>query len=485
MWLEGGSLKARDLRGPDETVLAVRGVTAFDIVGQSAAWVLNDPPSAQGHSSVVLRDLASATQVVLDSGVYSRGVAMTERWVAWSLDRAGRKQDLKVMDRRDGSVREIANGGNGDIESLAVSGDLMVWSQRVASPDHQGSYDLFGYDLAARQAFIVNRSIGSQLRVQLSGRRVVWEDTRHSGNGKYEFSTSIYTGLILDGPAAPPVAHGSPDAVDARIEIVTGFGDPATGQAATSVRLGARLFKPGSVTQMPACTWRAMAGLWVAVNGESARSLGTLSQDDQWDRGALWLAETDATPAQDPNNRMYFFVRVPGVPTQSNVWSHGQSPTTVYPASDVPTGVGLLAGSVDAKIEQVWPHDDAPVAEAGLVNITAMLFVPDTRVSAPPDAELEVNLLAAVNQDVLKPIAKGVKRLVAGDGYDYSVWDFNDVDVSAVPRDPDNNKYFFMLDVAGLQTQPNVWVHGVNGLTIFPLQDKPVACDRLLPATAP
>jgi hypothetical protein len=82
-----------------------------------------------------------------------------------------------------------------------------------------------------------------------------------------------------------------------------------------------------------------------------------------------------------------------------------------------------------------------------------------------------VRLLRAQNNGVLEEVAVGERRLAEAGGVSYPVWDFNDVDVSAA-RDP-QNKLYFMVSVDGLQTLPNVWVHGVDARTYFPEMDVP------------
>jgi hypothetical protein len=47
------------------------------------------------------------------------------------------------------------------------------------------------------------------------------------------------------------------------------------------------------------------------------------------------------------------------------------------------------------------------------------------------------------------------------------------VDVAAA-RDP-QNKLYFVVNVDGVQTRPNVWVHGVDARTYFPQMDVPTS----------
>jgi hypothetical protein len=43
----------------------------------------------------------------------------------------------------------------------------------------------------------------------------------------------------------------------------------------------------------------------------------------------------DVSAANDPLNRVYFWVSVDGVPTYTNVWAHGSDARTLFPQPDV------------------------------------------------------------------------------------------------------------------------------------------------------
>ena len=47
--------------------------------------------------------------------------------------------------------------------------------------------------------------------------------------------------------------------------------------------------------------------------------------------------DVDISAARDPLNRIYFWVSVDGVPTDSNVWAHGADARTIFPQPDVLT----------------------------------------------------------------------------------------------------------------------------------------------------
>jgi len=138
----------------------------------------------------------------------------------------------------------------------------------------------------------------------------------------------------------------------------------------------------------------------------------------------------------------------------------------VLGASPSQTPTVAAASSVDAKIEIVWPHNNASVSAANQANITAYLFESGGLTPINADFDKPVTLWAALNSDPAKQVGTGTKRMADVNGTNMPVWDFNDVDVSAA-KNPDN-KYYFFLTVDGFPYAFNVWGHGVDGRTILP-----------------
>ncbi len=123
-------------------------------------------------------------------------------------------------------------------------------------------------------------------------------------------------------------------------------------------------------------------------------------------------------------------------------------------------------GSIDAKVEIVWPHNNAPVSAADQVNITAYLFQAGGLTPVDPNFGNKVVLWKALNSDPAQPVGNGSKRMIDVNGKPVPVWDFNDVDVSAA-KDP-VNKYYFFVTVDGAPSQYSVWSHGADGRTYLP-----------------
>ncbi len=472
VWAEGSDparrmdIFAHDLStGETIPVCTNRALQAWPAVsGNVVVWA--DRRNAGDHDRWDLYgyDLAAGREFRITSRPEALGPpAIAGQTVAWWAEHDGSRRVL-AYDLASGKQRTLADLGRdpGQV-GVDVGGDLVVWSARRAAT---GDHDVYGYDLARGRAFIVSRAIGDQLQPRIAGRTVVWTDTRHRTLERDDHNSDIYGATLRPGDAPVPPAVGAPGAIDTRIQIVWPHGGaPVT--VAEKANVGAYLVRRGTLRPGP-CQWHPTVYLWRAVNNDTARIVATGRRQDY---GLLWeFNNVDVAAARDPHNRIYFFLSVAGTPARTNIWAHAADARTYFPRQDVPTGSSSLGATVDAKIEIVWPHDNAPVREARRANITAALFAPGTLRSAPTDSHLTVRLYRAVNNGLAEEVAEGHKRLVTRGGITYPVWDFNNVDVSAA-RDPANKCYFY-LSVDGKQTYTNVWVHGVDARTYFPRWDR-------------
>jgi len=127
------------------------------------------------------------------------------------------------------------------------------------------------------------------------------------------------------------------------------------------------------------------------------------------------------------------------------------------------------------------------VEEADLANITAYLLAGDGTAPAPAlldsppcDWSPTVRLWSALNNEPMKQVGTGEKRMVTASGRTFPAWDFNDVDVKSA-RDP-ANKLAFTVTVDGVTTLSNVWAHAADARTLFPQQDNPMGAIDHQPA---
>ena len=274
--------------------------------------------------------------------------------------------------------------------------------------------------------------------------------------------------------------------VDARIEVVWPH-DWAPVTEADRANIGLRLFMPGSLMP-PACGWQPKTTVWQAANTEPVEPLG-LAQQRSVDGQPFpyWnLNDVDVSRAQDPNQKLYFMVRVEGVDTASSVWAHGADPRTYFPQPDVPSGTAANApNAVDARIQIVWPHDEAgnprSVREGVLANVLVTFFEHGTRLSVPVGWQpAGITLYGAWDQEVGKPLArKAVVSTRQAGAISYPVWEFNNIPVerAVIPADAAEGSgatLYLWVMADGVQTYPNIWAHGADSRTYFPAMDEPI-----------
>jgi hypothetical protein len=266
--------------------------------------------------------------------------------------------------------------------------------------------------------------------------------------------------------------------VEARIQIVWPHGNAPVTQA-TKANISAYLFEPGTFVPVP-CDYPRAVRLWAGLNNGPARPVAVATPRPETNRTRTITAfdfnDVDVSAARDPRNKLYFFVTVDGVASRSTIWAHGADARTYFPAPDVPVGVGA-APPLDAKIEIVWPHGNAPVDRANLANVTALLLGRGTLQSVEAAYQPTVRLHRAVDTHPGEMVATGTQRLVTrADGAPYPVWDFNDVDVSAA-RTP-FSKLYLWVTVDGVDAATNVWTHGADARTLMPGKNAPTESCR-------
>lgn len=286
-----------------------------------------------------------------------------------------------------------------------------------------------------------------------------------------------------DAQSTTPTPTSGPPAgrngADARIEIVWPH-NWAPAQQARLANIGLRLFLPGSLLQ-PACGWRPKVTVWQAVDTSPAAPLAVAEQrsvDGQ--PFPYWvLNDVDVSQAMDPGHKLYFMVRVEGVDTATSIWAHGADPRTYLPRPEVPSGIATEAiDAVDARIQIVWPHDEAgnerPVTEATLANVSVILLKHGTRLSVPVNwRPAGVTLYGAWNQEVGRPLARQAQVIARQSGaITYPTWEFNNIPVARA-NDP-WNKLYLWVEVEGVQTYPSIWSHGADARTFFPVKDEPI-----------
>jgi len=281
-------------------------------------------------------------------------------------------------------------------------------------------------------------------------------------------------------PTATAVPRATPETIRAKIEVVWPHGE-ASVRDADLANITAYLISE-SGNDAPPCDWEPTVRLWAAQNSQPAHPIAVGLKRMIATGGRRFPAwdfnDVDVSAARDPANKLTFFVTVDGIKTLHNVWVHAADARTIFPQPDVPAGVVTRQpAAVDAEIQVVWPHNDLPVDQATLANITGYLFESETKLAIPPDLNGSPTLRLHTSRNADTETAEahssapiGVSRVITSEnGVRFLAWDFNNVDVSAAQDSL--NKIYFWLSGDDILVFPNVWAHGTNTPTIFPQTD--------------
>ena len=388
--------------------------------------------------------------------------------------------------RLDGNIwTAVSNGLPAHSTILALVADPRVPGLLWAARDGGGVYrSTDGGDQWVNVAAGVGENLAQSLAVDFGvpGGALMGTATA----GVWALRPNVQPATKATAVGAAKTANGRAG-VDARIEVVWPH-DFAPVTEADQANIGLRLFAPGSLSP-PACGWQPKTTVWQAVNTDPVEPLDLAEQrsvDGQpfpyWN-----LNDVDVSRANDPSQKLYFMARVDGVNTATSVWAHGADPRTYFPQPDVPSGTatdGLDA--VDARIQIVWPHDDAgnprSVREGALANVLVMFFKHGTRLSVPVDWQpAGLTLYGAWDQEVGKPVSREAVRSTRQAGaIAYPVWEFNNIPVArattpaGAAEGTGATLYLWVMADGGVQTYPNIWAHGADSRTYFPAMDEPI-----------
>lgn len=147
----------------------------------------------------------AAREVDVDGGI-----------VAWSTftRQSPYTTGIRMMDLRSGEEREIVHVNSQAIEAPSVSAGRIVWSDSRA-----GSLDVYLYDVAHGAETRITTSPGGEFGARISGRWIVWEDTRNS-TSHYFPEDDVYA-YDLASRTEIPVATGPNHQARPRIDGTT------------------------------------------------------------------------------------------------------------------------------------------------------------------------------------------------------------------------------------------------------------------------
>jgi hypothetical protein len=151
---------------------------------------------------------------------------------------------------------------------------------------------------------------------------------------------------IFPQPDVPAgVVTGQPEAVDARIEVVWPH-DNLPVDKATLANITGYLFQSETRDAIPPhLEWSPTLRLHQSRNADTETPLAVdsapigVSRVITGENGLSFMAwdfdNVDVSAAQDPLNKLYFWLEADDIATYPNVWAHGANTPTIFPQTDV------------------------------------------------------------------------------------------------------------------------------------------------------
>lgn len=454
----------------EQVIAAARGTQQMSpaISGDLVVWAERPGGVGTVDSDVFAMDLKAGRQfaVCRASGQQTRP-AVTGKLVVWEDCRSDWRGDIYGYDLEAEREFVVAEGPSAQT-SPAVSEGVVVWID-----DRQGVPGIYGYDLSASREFPIAAGLGYGVeRPRISGNLVVWQVERKNADGTFDWDIHGYD---LATKRQFTVASGSSFQ---RSSDVSGrrivWSESASGSNESSIRMfdidaGANSVIARGVGHHQLVAISGDLIVWSVGRDGQGYDIHGYDLRRKVEFPITRAIGNQMSPTIDGNRVAWEDQRSQGVGKYD--WD-----VDVYGAllEDRPGPLVSIIGApseVDASIEIIWPQGGVPVAEADSANVGIYLFKPGTLDLVPCQWRPKVQLWAAVNNEVARPVATatmGVRYTANGA---IPMWEFNQVDVSAA-RDP-FTKVYFLVTVDGVISHTNVWCHGADARTHLPYQVSP------------
>lgn len=233
----------------------------------------------------------------------------------------------------------------------------------------------------------------------------------------------------------------APRRVEARIGILWPQGGLAPEDAALANITATLLREDGA---SPACAWEPKVTLWAAVGGDPARQVAVGRRRLMTENGVTFpvydFNDVDVRATRDRKLPTHFSVRVDGVETSQNVWTHaatGAFLPTVRP--ELEGLVNRYSGEMDARL---WVEEsaDGPQVYGMLLQSGTLLGMAPSTAATPPQ------LRWALDNGITEPeLIVGRVESRQEDGFVYSVWRFPGLDPNGLLRDAAQVRFWVEL----------------------------------------
>ncbi len=246
----------------------------------------------------------------------------------------------------------------------------------------------------------------------------------------------------------------TPRRVEARIGILWPHGGAAPDQASYANLTAVLLREDGAV---PACAWEPKVTLWAAVGGEPARLVAQGQRRMVTEKGVTFpvydFNDVDIRVTRERNLPIHFTVRVEGVETAQNVWTH--SATGRYLPTVRPELEGIIQrydGPLDVRL---WVEETPRGRE-----IVALLLKAETLLALAPSSSGPVPQLRwAVDNGVTEPeLIVGQSEVRREGGLIFAVWRFPGLDPDELLRGHAQAR--FWVEIPGVEVYSSVLAWG-------------------------
>lgn len=329
----------------------------------------------------------------------------------------------------------------------------------------------------------------SQLLTILSGTdpgrvsqvQVSKQPARDNGNGLVLLQSKLYVmhpssdnlGVWLDRTCASEMENRAnilasthtrtdlaPRQVEARIGILWPQGGLAPEDAALANITATLLREDGA---SPACGWEPNVTLWAAVGGDPARQVAVGQRRIHREDGVAFpvydFNDVDVRLTRDQKLPIHFSVRVNGVETAQNVWTHaasGRFLPTVRPELD--GLVNRYNGEMDARL---WVEEtaDGPQVYALLLQANTLLGMAPSSANTPPQ------LRWALDNGVTEPeLIVGRAETRQEEGFVYTVWRFPGLDPNGLLRDAAQTRFWVEMPGQVVNSSVLAWGQEIRTL---------------------
>lgn len=252
----------------------------------------------------------------------------------------------------------------------------------------------------------------------------------------------------------------APRQVEARIGILWPHGG-ATPAQATFANLTATLIREDGAS--PACGWEPTVTLWAAIGDAPAQPVAVGERRLMTESGVTFpvydFNDVDVRVVHEERLPIHFSVRVDGVQTSQNVWTHaasGQYRPTVRPELE-----GMVArhdGALDARI-WVEQTTQGPQIYAMLLRAGTMLGIAQSAGAAVPQ------LRWSLDNGVTEPeLIVGQPETRQEDGFVFTVWRFPGLNPDGLLRSASQARFWVEIPNATVNSSVLAWGQDIRTL---------------------